>query len=356
MKSILEYTNNYFKKINEITELKEEIDFEIISESFKCSILKEISSYLSNLRKEDEEKKAKGERIWRKTPRFKDIFGSGYKSVRWDQITDDMAKEYSKDNEEGIKLAKRICSNRSNSIPGMIILISNDENAKFKYPAIILHTGWQIYYHSLISSYYKSIGSSDNIKPSEVEGLLTKRFYIVDLSNLLTDDIIVKRRQEKEGMIIMGDEDYYKKLAIANFDRYKKYANKIKAEKDANDGIPEKVNEYIKKVMELVTDFSTDPVRYIKYDRIEYDIQYLLELTSDKKVWVSTKNGGVESGKDGLLTLFAIYMKSKLSLIKGGPYASAFAEDDYKKAKKELEEIFNKIDKKISDIETKIAA
>jgi len=56
MKSILEYLNTYFKDLAEIKEMKEEIDSEIISESFQCSILREINSYLEKKRKEDEEK------------------------------------------------------------------------------------------------------------------------------------------------------------------------------------------------------------------------------------------------------------------------------------------------------------
>ena len=357
MKSILEYLNTYFKDLAEIKEMKEEIDLEIISESFQCSILREINSYLEKKRKEDEEKAKTEKYYYRKTPKFKNIFYSGYKSVRWDQITDEMVKEYSKDDAEGVKLAKRICSNRSNSFPGMIILVSNNEKSESKYPGLILHTGWDTYYHSLVSDYCRSIGSSERVKPSEAEDLLTKKFYIVDLSKLLSDNIIVKRRQEKEGMVFQGDTDYYKKIALANYDRYKKYADKIKAEKDANDGVPEKVNEYIKKVMDLVTDFSTDPTRYIKYDHIEYDIQALLEMTSDKKVWNHQRNGqGYISGQDGLLTVFAVYMKAKLSLVKGNAYTSSMDRDRYDQAKKELEEIFKKIDQKISNIETKIAA
>ena len=355
MKSILEYLNEYFKYLNEFEEIRNEIDSEIISESFQSSILREINSYLEKKRKEDLEL-AKEDKWHRITPKFKTIFAQGYKAVQWDKITDDMVKEYSKEDAEGVKFAKRICSNRSNSFPGMIILISNNEKAESKYSGLILHTGWTTYYHSLISDYYRKIGSSEAIKPSEVEDFLTKKFYIVDLSKLLTDDIVVKRRQEKEGMVLQGDADYYKKIASANYDRYKKYADKIKAEKDANDGIPEKVNEYMKKVMDLVTDFSTDPTRYIKYDHIEYDIQALLEMTSDKKVWNHGKNGGYISGQDGLLTVFAVYMKNKLSLVKGNSYTSSFAKSNYDNAKKELEEIFKKIDQKIANIEAKIAA
>ena len=356
MKSILEYLNEYFKYLNEFEEIKNEVDSEMISEAFQSSILREINSYLEKNRKEDEEKAKTEKCYYRKTPKFKNIFYAGYKGIRWDQITDDMAKEYSKDDSEGIKLAKRICSNRSNSFPGMIILISNDEKSESKYPGVIIHTGWDTYYYSLVSSYYKYIGRSERIKPSEVEDLLTKKFYIIDLSKLLSDDIIIKRRQEKEGMVLQGDPDYYKKIASVNYDRYKRYADKIKAEKDANDGIPEKVNEYMKKVMDLVTDFSTDPTRYIKYEHIEYDIQDLLSWTSDKKTWNHGKNGGYISGKDGLLTVFAVYMKSKLSLVKGNHYSSSWDKDNYDTAKQELEEIFKKIDQKIANIEAKIAA
>lgn len=347
MRSILEYQHEYFLNKNII-----------INESFKSSILREISDQL-NARIKKHKEEDEGKESWRKngdySSNFKNVFSS-YNSIEWDKITDDMFKEYSIDDEDGIKQVKRICSNRSNSYPGMIILINNGYDGEDKdipkYLGVMISNGWGNNYYSLISSWRIS---SKNFKPGEAVDFLTKKFLLIDLTNLSASQKQNDRRTAKYGAFMPADEEernnIYKKIADENKARYRQYLAKVKADRDSNDGMAEKVNEYANKALNYVLKASTNPIKYAK---VEWDIKTLLEIIHDEKRWVNHNNrgGGSYAGQDGLLTVYKSYISAKLN--KAGGHSYDYQDKGYEATKKKLNEIFQKIDDQISKIESKL--
>ena len=352
MKTLLEYIDNNVKVWKNLAIL----DDEILTESFNCTVLQDINSYLQSVIKQDKKNKEAADKEHRyyygKGKSFGEIFNYWNAGIQWDKITDDNCIKRDINNDKDKKVVQKICTNRKDSIDGMVILVTDDKDCGYKYPGIILHIYNDIVYYSLISNYSYSIGDKKRLKPSEINGFLTSTFYTIDLTDLLTSKIRSDRASAKSGVIPMGDEHYYIELAKKNLERYKAYAAKIKAERDANDGIPEKINEYTKKVMDIVTEFSKNPIKYASF---EYDIQSLLDTIGDKSYYVGP-HGRYDSGHrghDGLLVLYSRYVKLKLSQAKGDSYT--YEQQEYKQVKKNINETFILIDKAIDKINEKIS-
>jgi len=331
MKNILEYQKEYWHKQS------------FINESFNSSIIRQIRDQINDIIELNHEYNAENKYgTWRHptNKKFKELFGRD-SGIQWDKIKDEDFKEYSKSDDEGIKLVKRCTSNRSNSFSALIIL-ENDKGDP-KLSGLIFASFGNNTYYSLISNYsFKS----DSFRTSDAQSYLTNKYYILDLNDFKTYQIRDKRRTDRSGAInaFNNDElrdDEYKQIASRNLERYKAYAAKIKAEKDANDGISEKVEEYSKKIMDITIKISKDPVKYVKY---EYNIATLIDLLRDEKRYVQGKNP-YWAGTNGLLTLYKRYMKSKLSLSKGSSYS--YERDEYTAAKKEIEKMFKIIDEKL---------
>lgn len=352
MISIIEYLENNKKHIDEFNETMNEIELDMVLESFQCSILQEIRAQIESIKAEYKKKKEEidsqeWEKEWQK-PRlqqppydFNKMFV--FNSVMWDKITDDQVKEFTQDSQEGAKLVKRICSNRSNSIPGMIVLASSDP--KYKFNGIILKDSWNIRYYSLTSKY----GSSNNkeIKPSEAVTWLTPKYWTIEIhDDQLAGQLKNERAKARFGSIKMGDPEEYKNIAQANFERYKRLAEKKRIEKASDDGIYDKVMDYVQKVMDVAEKFAKEP---IKYASKEYNIQMLLDLIGDRQRYDSGSRKSY--GKDGLIYLFNQYLNAKLRMAKGE--GSKYVKEDYEKSKKLISGMLEKIDKMISDIEHK---
>lgn len=344
MRHITTYIEHNIKLIEEFKETIAEIDLELVFESFNCTIMKEVGKQIDSIRakrkaeKEEIESKTY-EKYWMKPSvidppnKFKDLFF--YKHVRWDKITDADVKEYSNDDKEGLKLAKRICSNRTNSVPGVILLASKGE--EYKFSGLIYKTYWDITYISLLSK-----ASNVSLKPTQVVDYLTDKYWVIELTNdLLSADLQKERYNAKSGMLNMGDANQYLEIAKANRERYKKLAEQKRMEKNADDGISDKVMDYVDKVLQICEKFSKDPVKYSSY---EYSIQTLLEYIGDKQTYSSHGT----SGSNGLMIVYYDYLSSKAKL------ATGKGSDSYKKefeaTKNKIYSIFEKIDKKISEI------
>lgn len=340
MKSIFDYLQENLINKND----------ELITESFKASIFHRIQDqFAAYNKKEDEEDAEYKARGWNwHSPsyiKFKTLFGRY--NIAWDKIDDSMVKEYSKDSKEGISLAKRIVGNRSNHVNGIIIL-AQDYNGKEGYDGIIISVGNGPEYISFRSSW-----GSKHMRPSDVIGLITEKIYIIEI----TDEINTWRKKnerwsQQKGSFTPGNEEYYKIVAKDNVDRYTKLLAKYKAERDANDGITEKVGEYTDKVLKFAEKISKEPIRYAAY---EYDIASLMDLLRDEKHYVRGygKNPGYYSGTNGLLYLYTDYLKGKLSMAKG--YSYDHERREYNACKKAINDMCTKIDSKITEIETKIA-
>lgn len=326
MKTILEYIDEYFLNQNIV-----------INESFKSSILKEISDQLNDRIKKHKEED-KGKENWAKngdySSTFKNIFN--YHNVKWNEITDDMFKEYDEDDPEGIKQVKRIFSNRSTSYPGMIVLLnSNYKEGEPKYLGAMLCSGWDNYYYSFTSSWRIS---GKQFRTSDAEGFLTKKYLLLNLKGFDSSDQQRERSAARNGAFIANNEkerqEIYKNIVKANRERYRQYIAKVRADQDANDGMAEKVQEYCNKVLDIATKLSGNPIKYAK---LEYKIGDLVDYLSNRS-----------TGKDGLLTVYKEYIKTKLSRASGRGYE--FEEKSFKAAKKQLEELFTRIDNKITEI------
>ena len=348
MISIVEYLEANKKMHEDFLETMNEIELDMVFESFSCKILQEIRSQLKEIREDIKARKkeidaTEYEQPWMKPslPRppqdFKGMFI--YNSIQWDKITDDQVHEFSKDDQAGIKLVKRICSNRSNSIPGVVILKSSDE--KYKFSGLIIKDSWNIKYHSLIGNTYKD---NVEVKPSEAVDYLTDPFWVIEIQeSQLSHQIKNDRRSARSGMIKMGDPDEYLKIAKANMERYKRLAEKKRIEQNADDGVYDKVMDYVQKVMNVAEMFSKDPIKYAQH---EYKIQSLLDMLGDRQRYDSGTRKS--NGENGLLYLFNTYLSYKLQLAKGTSYD--YTKESFNRAKKGINELFKKIDKKIYEI------
>ena len=336
MKTILEYQNEYWKKLS------------LINESFSSNIIREIRDQFNDMIELVHEYNANNKYSSRDTTNnFKKIFGEEFK-VQWNKITDDMFKEYTNDDKKGVALVKRMISHRENSFDGMVINLVEDENKGIKYSGAIISTGWGSRYINFVDPYH-SIRNGD-IKQSRVAEFLSKKFLLINFTenNLSASEIQMNRRREKIDAINpfnnpdMRDMEY-KRMAERNLERYKQYAAKIKAEKEANDGIGDKVNEYSQKILDVVLNMTKNPIKYAKY---EYEIGYLIDYLNDKLTWTAdTKYRGHYTGKNGLLALYKTYVQKKLSLAKGDSYD--YERREYDNIKKNLENMFMTIDEKL---------
>lgn len=334
MKSIIEYSKLYWEQKS------------IINESFESSILREIRDQLNETIKQNKEYNEERGWEYKDTKNtFKKVFGS--ESVKWNEIKDENFKECSKDNDEDIKLAKRIFYRRNNQYPGLIILLNSNEDGPKYLGMMICVGGWNGSYFSFTSGkrYY-----GDKFKPADVEGFLTKKFLIIDLSNVNTFKLQDDRRNAKWGTFNLYNDpkerdETYEKIAKENNARYNKILAKIKADKNSDDGVAEKVSEYVKKVMECSIKISHDPIRYAKD---EWKVQELLKLVYDKAQYFTPRIGKpYTTGTNGIIYLYDSYLTAKLKMAKGNSYSSDYDERDFNTAKKSLETVFAKIDEKL---------
>ncbi|MBQ3415879.1 MAG: hypothetical protein IJH39_11225 [Clostridia bacterium] len=331
MKTILEYLNeNWYKQ-------------SLITESFKSSIIRQIRDQINDITEENHKYNAENKWGSRSTnTTFKSLFGSR-EWIKWSEITDEDFTECTLGDKEATSLIKRATSNRSNSFTALIVLVNDDETGP-KFTGIII-TGYDNYYYSLlVSNYYFN---SDSFRTSAASGYLTKKFYVLDLTKFSTRDIRGERGVKSSGAISNNTktrDEQYKKIAEKNRDRYKQYVAKVKADKDAEDGMGEKIEEYTKKILEVTIKMSKDPAKYVKH---EYDVAYLLDLLRDERRYVTgkTPKQSYYSGTDGLLTVYKSYISKKLSMSKGDSYD--FERKEYEAAKKKLESIFKTIDERL---------
>ena len=340
MKTILEYQKEYW------------FNNSMITESFKSKILQEISDQLNNRIKKQKEEAEKDDGRYHRSPdisaTFKKLFTGKWIGISWSEVSDDIFKEYSKDDTEGIKLVKRITSSRSNSFPGLVILLNTTDPDSPKYRGILIgggngQSGNDYYSFTNNWSFHR-----ETFRPSDAEAFLTEKFLFADLTDVKKSysDKTRERYNNISGALNpLNDADVrefeYKQIAERNRDRYKKYLAKIKADKEANDDYVKKVTEYSQKIFHVAEELSKNPIKYAKY---EYEVSTLLSYLSGKKTWVPShgRHQGYYSGKNGLFTILETYLKAKLSMAKGTSYDSE--KTAYDAAKKALDDTFKKID------------
>lgn len=341
MKTILEYQKNYW------------FNNSMITEAFKSKILQEISDQLNDRIKKQKEEAENDKEHYHRSPdtnaTFKKLFTSQWTGISWSDITDDMFKEYSNDDPEGVKLAKRITSNRSNSFPGVIILLNTTDPNSPKYRGVLIGDGDGEHGNDYYSFTNTWSFHRESFKPSEVETFLTKKFLFADVSEIKKahSEKRNKRYQAISGSMNPLNDDNtrefeYERIAKQNRERYQKYLAKIKADREANDEYVKKVTEYTQKILQISAELSKNPIKYAKY---EYEVDTLLSYLSGKRTWISSSRrgqNGYYSGRNGIITLLETYLRTKLSMAKGDSYDSEKA--SYDAAKKALDDAFTKID------------
>lgn len=337
-----------------IKEYYHKIHNDVIAEAFQCKLLSELNKQFNmriHANSEDNEWPGNIGKDVQST--FKRIFA--HWDIEWDKITEDMVIKCSSDNKEDVKKARIMMSNRANSGMGMIILTNKNKNSWPKYTGALIKIHGEIRYYSFITD---SEFRSDTKKLNELEHCLSNTFYMIDLTNLMAREKQRIRMKQKEDSDYYtskeGRDNLYKRILDENKKRYREYTEKIKAQKQANDGVPEKVDEYLNKVTSLLATMAKDPIKYAQFD---YDISTIMELLNGKKQWHQPKKWNEEGyyyGIDGLLTIYKTYVKYKLTLAKGS--ASTSDAKSFNDAKANLKTIFDTIDKKLSEINQKMAA
>jgi hypothetical protein len=363
MKTLIDFLNETEASIKEYYELIDEINAEMIYESFQSSIIKDICDTMTKARNDYDDYEALGDAKYSlkrnskwstklQPPTFKEVFMNG--RIKWDTIKDEDFKECSKNNKEDIALAKKICSNRSNSITGILFICNESdvqEYKQFKFTGAIFKTiSWQKPYYQSFTDRFKSV----EVKPSEAEDYLSEKFYILEIPEEKVNEY-EKQRQErniaKTGMIIPGNKQQYKEIADRNRERFRKLAEKRRMEKNAKDGISESITEIMGKIFEIAKEFSSNPIKYSKFN---YDLCYLLDLTSDKQHTYYQGSKSRVSGINGLMFLYKRYLDTKLDLASGNSYG--YQSKEFDSIKQNINKILQQIKEKIKSLEEKMAS
>lgn len=337
-------------KTNMITEFFDVIDNEIICEKLKDKKLIDLASHLNKFSKQHKN--------------GNNSFGSifGYYNVAWDKITEKDWESFDLTTDKGMNAAKsairKIVGGRSNSIYGIALLYDKEDKiSNLITPGGVVYT---FYKFQWVSSYNKKEGDPDheyrpdyenNLKQYEILEYLENKTkcLVLDLS-AYGNNIQKKRsdRREAQAGIEYRDDNYNKKLAEQNVERYKKLITKHKAEKAAKeDTVCQDVQAILNKVMELSIQVAKDPITYAD---VSYDISRVLAACHDKRTWNSRTNN--YEGSDGLLVLLSAYLSNQMSVIKNGGYS--WERNTSNEKKKQIEEKIKKIEKMLVDIDAKI--
>lgn len=352
MKNLIQYINEHQEFISEYCDMLDQINLEIITESFGCKLLKDLVKQQCDLYEKWKDVQASNRFLSMTKPMdINHLFRNS--RTLWNKITDEQVQTFKGTDPEGLKLFKRICSNRSNSVAGLIVIETTESERKsvgddVKYSGIILKEwSWIKYYPCRYDN------SSKEIKPTEAPQLLTSdtTYNIIVLDDVKSRGELENNREiSRRGVIDPGNVEQLKGLAAENRERYQKLAAKMKVEKQAADKLPEQVDECVKKVMDLAIEFAKDPV---KYSKMQYEIGKLMELVGDKEVGYYDRGKYYKYGINGLMYYFSSYLKTKLSLATGNSYG--YEQRDYDAAKKKLEEMIEKINKSYDEIIKKAA-
>lgn len=337
MKTFNEYIFEYQTYLSYL-----EIDNELITEKLNDPKLLELAKYL----KQFSSKNSYNDKS------FSGIFGKY--NIEWDKIQE---SDWNKieNLKEAQKYIGKINSNSSNKYLRGIILIERNK----KISGLFSYKTYIDFYNNRVEYDYDN-GTYSNVKKPRI----INYDKIIDMKNLLQEGDICyfldltpfeksyiakksERDRNKKGMILQGDEEFYKKLAKENIERYKKIIAKNKAEQAAKqDKLVEQVKDTINKVMELsIKIFQGGP----KYADLQYSISSLIEKINSKQIWNSK---GKSTGSDGLLYIFNEYLSASLDVSKNGGYD--FQRRNIEIYKNKLNQIIQNIEQKITDIESKL--
>jgi hypothetical protein len=150
------------------------------------------------------------------------------------------------------------------------------------------------------------------------------------------------RKTSREGMILNTPEQN-EELARSNFERYKKMAAQIRAQKDESFiKVDQAVENIIKKVLDVSKDAKAHPQKYSSYR-----IGGVLQMIYGDSHWVgySRSNKTGVAGEDGLLKMYSDYTSGYMNVAGNGGY-------EYQR--RELDTLKNKIFKHVLEIDDKL--
>ncbi len=249
------------------------IDTNIILESLKDPKLLELAKYLKQFANKNKNDLS-----------FANLLGRY--NVEWDKITES-DWETIEDYERARKAVRKIITNGKNSIATLAMI--TDENGKdIRYlispiTFIDFKHGTSKYNYETGQYQYKEAPQVDHLmKQYEMLNYITDGCitYILDASKYQTTGAKrMERYDSRNGMVLQGDERYYKELAQKNIERYKKIVAQNKAERLAQkDNLSQEVQEILNKILELNMKIVSNPV---KYADCEYNVRYLTYETFD---------------------------------------------------------------------------
>ena len=330
MKSLVEYISE--AKFNKNIEL---YDLNIVSESLKDPKLIELAKYLKKFASKSY---------------YNYSFGGLFSQfgVEWDKITESDWETIT-DIDKAKKTVRRVISNRSNSISS-IVLVEYDGEIKYlitSYVVFDLKNTKRLYDFDK-NEYY------DKTSPERLSGL--KQSYIVDLikDNAVTylldsskmyaaQDKQSARRIAKYGIVLQGDEKYYKEVAERNIKRYKQIIAQRKAERAAQDDtLSKEVQEVLNKILELNMKIIKEPV---KYADCLYSIATLAYYSY----------GSINKAKSGnsLLYMYSEYVDANVKNASGKNNYDWIV-DAQEKTTKQLREKIKEMKEEIAKIEAKM--
>ena len=240
------------------SKLKEQ-DIEKVFKSFKhinCSLDLENSILESNINEALNEphllKLAKTMHDNKKSVNFSEAFR--YMNIAWDEIDSSNVSVYKTYNDDALKAARKIFSAGN---PGIIILVNKNN----EYTHCITNNKWVYVLNPLRYS-----TTQYEAKATDIVELInnSEEVIIIETSGMSVQGKQIARYKALEGMVIQGDERYYKDLARDNIKRYKKIIAQNKALKDNDEvkKLSEKVQECLNRMMAATNKIMSDPVKY----------------------------------------------------------------------------------------------
>ena len=349
MKSLVEFIAESY-----LNEMLYDIDIEIFNESLQEPHLIEIAKWLRQFG-------SKNKNAWANQS-FSGVFGQF--TIAWDKVTENDFKTYEPGDKEGVTAAVAV-HKQGDKFSNNIVLFLDDNDRIFAiltcYGIKMMNLDRKTQQHPKNDDGTTNWSAWEdvNVAPDahfikqlqkETREMCAKhKFMVLNLDNdkLKVNNKIWDRRQAHEGII---SPDMYYKIAQENRDRYKKIIAKNKAEKLAkNDTLSTEVNEIVTKVLELTQKMMQGGAKYADLD---WKVQSLLESCYGKRIYTGDYRYGKSGyeGSDGLLYLFAKYVKTNMSAAGDSNWSTGDASKLIEPVKKKIEYI----NKQIADIESKM--
>lgn len=297
-------------------------------------------------------------RIWELAKNEKNLWGEpmfkklesviGYTELRYDKLTPEYRQCFRRD-----QIPSKVCQRMIKDViykqasHSFIVLMDDDGNP---YAIITGGRTFTRFYKPKDADSYRNPTvnwKNGHYKYQALQQLLTDVLigsiwiYLYDprAEGIAAWDLSHQRQQAREG-VVYNTETYYKEIARENRERYRKYADKVRAAKD--DKVDE-IGAWVEKLCNRFGAFaramtsSNPPCDKYQFSSIARKMRGDREWHSAR----SPKDSGFR-GVEGLLQTFTKYMDAFLDMKSGGSYS--FQAQDKKRYETELNEIIQELD------------